>query len=297
MNKTTHPTGKTPEPLAARLSAQDRLSFWLTNRIPRTLLTRAMGRLSKIRQPWFAKPALAIWQRCTDLRLFEAERSDFESIHDCFVRRLKPGLRPYDPSPELMGSPCDAIVGAHGIVERGELLQAKGMVYRLEDLMQSNTDAASCEGFSYLTLRLTASMYHHFHAPHDVRAKRLRYIHGDVWNVNPPTLKQIPALFAKNERAVVQLELLPTQQTMWLIPVAAVLVASMRFTFSDLHLHLGYRGPTQTDLDADLAKGDEMGWFEHGSTIICIVPPGWAYVGPKTGETIRAGQTLWHQTA
>ncbi len=297
MNKTTHPAGNSPQPLAARLSAQERLSFWLTNRIPRTLFTRAMGRLSKVRQPWFTKPALAIWQRCTDLRLFEAEKSDFASIHDCFVRRLKPGLRPYDPSPERMGSPCDAIVGAHGIVERGELLQAKGMVYRLEDLMQSNTDAASCEGFSYLTLRLTASMYHHFHAPHDMRVKRLRYIHGDVWNVNPPTLTQIPALFAKNERAVVQLKLLPTQQTMWLIPVAAVLVASMRFTFSDLHLHLGYRGPTQTDLDANLAKGDEMGWFEHGSTIICIVPSGWAYVGPKTGETIRAGQTLWHQTA
>lgn len=278
---------------SVKLRAQETINFWLTNRIPRVLATRLMGRLSKIRHPWFAKPALAIWRRFADLRLYEAEQTTFASLHECFVRRLKPGLRPYDPAPNLLASPCDAIVGAKGTIESGALLQAKGMAYSLQDLLHNPTDAKRCEGWQYLTLRLTSSMYHHFHAPHDVTVKQLRYIHGDVWNVNPPTLKRINSLFAKNERAVIELELNSTGQTLWLIPVAAVLVASMRFTFSDIHLHLGYQGPAEVAFNARMTKGQEMGWFEHGSTIICLTPPGWDYVGPTEGEVVRAGAALW----
>lgn len=169
------------------------------------------------------------------------------------------------------------------------------MVYALSDLMQSPDDARAATGYQYVTLRLTSSMYHHFHAPHDVTIKQVRYVHGDVFNVNPPTLKRIPGLFAKNERAVIDMTLNETQQRCWLIPVAAVLVASMRFTFSNIHLHLGYQGPCVTDMDAQLHKGDRMGWFEHGSTIICLVPPSWNWVGAETGQRIKAGQTLFTQ--
>ncbi|MCD8504930.1 MAG: archaetidylserine decarboxylase [Burkholderiaceae bacterium] len=290
------PVARLSNESSAKLRAQETINFWLTNRIPRVLATRVMGRLSKIRHPWFAKPALAVWRRLADLRLYEAEQTTFASLHDCFVRRLKPGLRPYDPSPNLMCSPCDAIVGAKGTIESGSLLQVKGMAYKVQDLLHSPTHAKRCEGWQYLTLRLTSSMYHHFHAPHDVTVKRLRYIHGDVWNVNPPTLKRINSLFAKNERAVIELELHPTGQTLWLIPVAAVLVASMRFTFSDIHLHLDYQGPTEVVLNTHMTKGQEMGWFEHGSTIICLVPPGWNYIGPHEGEIVRAGTPLWENT-
>ena len=275
---------------------QSSLNFWLTNRIPRTLLTKAMGRLSRIEHPWVARLGIGMWRRFSDLDLSESQQTDFRSIHDCFVRRLKPGLRPFDPSPGVMCSPCDSIIGAHGIVRQGQLLQAKGMVYSLAELMQSAADAKHCEGYQYLTLRLTSSMYHRFHAPHDVTVTGMRYIHGDVWNVNPPALQRVSGLFAKNERAVLELILKETGQTMWMIPVAAVLVASMRFTFSDIHLHLGYAGPTETKLDASIAKGQEMGWFEHGSTIICMVPASWAYVGPTTGQVVKAGQALWSRT-
>lgn len=276
---------------------QDRWNFWLTNRIPRTLLTKAMGRLSRIQHPLVARLGIGMWRQFSDLDLSEAQQTEFASIHDCFIRRLKPGLRPFDPTPTAMCSPCDAIIGAKGLISKGELLQAKGMVYQLGELMRSQGDAAACEGYQYLTLRLTSSMYHRFHAPHDVRVQHLRYIHGDVWNVNPPTLKRVPGLFAKNERAVLELMLTETGQTMWMIPVAAVLVASMRFTFSDVHLHLDYDGPTEVNVQAMIAKGDEMGWFEHGSTIICLVPADWQYMGPATGQTVKAGQTLWSASA
>jgi len=278
-----------------KLLEQERLNFWLTNRIPRVLLTRAMGWLSKIRHPWIAQAGIAIWRRYSDLDLRDSAQSSFGSIHECFVRRLKPGTRPFDQAPDVICSPCDALTGAHGLIQNGQLLQIKGMVYKLSELLQSEALAKACEGYQYVTLRLTSSMYHHFHAPFDVQVKSLRYIHGDVWNVNPPTLRRIPSLFAKNERAVIEVSLEGTSQTMWLIPVAAVLVASMRFTFSNLHLHLNYHGPSQISTNVQLRKGDEMGWFEHGSTIICLIPPGWSWVGPAEGQLIQTGQTLWRR--
>ncbi len=271
------------------------LNFWLTNRIPRTLLTHWMGRLSRIRHRTFAKVAIRLWQKFSDLDLTEAKTDRFDSIHDCFVRRLKEGARPFDLDARVVCSPCDALVGQRGQVEQNTIFQAKGMPYSLSDLMGCTRDAASCEGYSYVTLRLTSTMYHHFHAPHDVAVECLRYIHGDVWNVNPPTLARIRALFALNERAVIKMTLERSDQIAWLVPVAAVLVASMRFTFSDVHLHLNYQGPTQVQLASRLSKGQEMGWFEHGSTIICLMPPGWAWHGPASGERIKAGQRLWTQ--
>jgi len=287
--------------LRKRLLDQEQLNFWLTNRIPRAWLTRSMGRISKIRHPWVAKLGIGIWKRLSDLDLSEAQQTEFPSIHDCFVRELKPGLRPFEADPQTLCSPCDAIVGARGTVEKGQLLQAKGMVYSLADFLQSRDDANACEGYHYLTLRLMSSMYHHFHAPHDVTVKHLRYIHGDVFNVNPPTLKRINGLFTKNERAVIQATLDQTGETCWLVPVAAVLVASMRFTFSDIHLHLDYRGPTETVMNTTLTKGTRMGWFEHGSTIILLMPPTWDWIGPEigqrtghsTGARIKTGQALF----
>ncbi|MEY3953606.1 MAG: phosphatidylserine decarboxylase [Pseudomonadota bacterium] len=282
--------------LIQQLLSQESLNFWLTNRIPRVLFTRWMGKISHIRHPIFVRLALYLWKEFSPLDLTEAQSQSFESIHDCFVRQLKPGSRLFVEGEEVFCSPCDAIVGAKGKVCQGELLQAKGMVYSLSDLLQSEIDAQSCDGYEYVTLRLTSTMYHHFHAPSDLTLQHLRYVHGDVWNVNPPTLKRIQSLFAKNERAVLRATMHQSQQTFWMVPVAAVLVASMRFTFSDIHLHLGYQGPTEVNLLASLRKGERMGWFEHGSTLILLIPPGWTWCGPQPGETVLAGQALWLKT-
>jgi len=292
-----NPAPQSPPPLMqklrARLLNQEQFNFWLTNHIPRALATRLMGRISQCRHPWIAKPGIALWQRFSDLDLSEAQDTEFASIHDCFVRQLKPGSRPFDANPNHLCSPCDAIVGARGRVEHGQLLQAKGLAYSLADFLQSPADARACEGYHYVTLRLTATMYHHFHAPHELNVKHVRYIHGDVFNVNPPALKHVAGLFARNERAVIETTLKHSGETCWLVPVAAVLVASMRFTFSDLHLHLGYEGPTEMVTDARLTKGERMGWFEHGSTIICLLPNTWDWIGPDMGDRIKAGQALF----
>ena len=100
----------------------------------------------------------------------------------------------------------------------------------------------------YVTLRLTSSMYHRFHAPHDCRVEQVTYISGDTWNVNPIALKRIEKLFCKNERAVLRTRLTATGQPVTLVPVAAVLVASIRLHFLDTLLRQGYPGPNVSDV-------------------------------------------------
>jgi phosphatidylserine decarboxylase len=183
-----------------------------------------------------------------------------------------------------------------GQIREGQVFQAKGFPYTLESLLG---DSARCarwpallEGGTFVTLRLTSSMYHRFHAPQDALLEHVTYISGDTWNVNPITLKRVEQLFCKNERAVLHMQ---TKEGVpfLLVPVAAVLVASMRLHAVDVLLNLRYRGPNEIDCHADYAKGQEMGWFEHGSTILVFVPPGFELAdGVSTGSTLRMGQAL-----
>ena len=267
------------------------LSFVLTNRIPRRALTLFMGWFSKLEHPLVALPALALWRSFADLRLHEAKKSRFASLHDCFVRELKPGMRPADPDPLVLASPCDAIVGAGGRVQGTRVFQAKDSAYTLEELVQDARLAEMFRDGTYATLRITSSMYHRFHAPHDCQVERVTYFAGDAWNVHPPALKRVEKLFCRNERAVLRTRLQVSGHRLLLVPVAAVLVASIRLHALQLHLHQRYRGPNVMASDARLAKGEEMGWFEHGSTILVFAPPGFTLLVAQ-GERVRAGQAL-----
>lgn len=275
-----------------RFTQQEDINFLLTNRIPRRFATLAMGRVSRIRNRYFCRAAIALWKLFTDLDLREAQLTQFESLHECFTRELKAGARPIDADPQVLSSPCDAIVGACGTVHDGSVLQAKGFPYPLLDLLHDPELVNYYRGGRFVTLRLTSSMYHRFHAPYDCRVQRVDYISGDTWNVNPIALKRVERLYCKNERAVVRCQL-DSGELVTLVPVAAVLVASMRLKFLDVLLHLKYRGPNRMTCDARLAKGEEMGWFEHGSTIIVFVPASVTLPERVTeGLRIRMGQAL-----
>jgi phosphatidylserine decarboxylase len=278
--------------MISRLAAQEDLNFLLTNRIPRRLLTQLMGRLSRIEQPWFAAAGIAVWRLFTDLDLSEAKQSRFGSLRACFTRELKEGARPIDPDPAHMVSPCDALVGARGRVEAGTVLQAKGFPYPLADLLQDADLVRYYEGSQYVTLRLTSAMYHRFHAPTDCRIEQVTYVSGDTWNVNPIALGRVERLFCKNERAIIRCRL-PCGALLTLVPVAAILVASIRLKFLDVLLHLKYRGPHVIPCDVAVRRGEELGWFEHGSTIIVFLPKGALPCGPGVdGGRIRMGEAL-----
>jgi phosphatidylserine decarboxylase len=283
----------TAKSLIARLAQQEDLNFLLTNRIPRGLLTLFMGWLSRVEQPLVCRSSIALWRLFTDLDLSEAKTTRFKSVHECFTRELKDGVRPVDPDPGVMVSPCDALVGACGTVTEGSVLQAKGFPYPLLDLLGDAELVRYYQGGQYATLRLTSSMYHRFHAPADCRAEQVNYISGDTWNVNPIALQRVERLFCKNERAVIRCRLPRSGVLITLVPVAAILVASMRLKFLDVLLHLRYRGPNVIPCDVVLRRGEEMGWFEHGSTIIVFAPRGGCLsAGVKEGGRINMGQAL-----
>lgn len=275
-----------------RLGAQEDLNFLLTNRVPRIALTQLMGHFSRIDSPRLTRLSIAVWRWFTPLDLSEAAHTEFRSLKDCFTRALKPGARPFDPREDVLCSPSDGIVGACGIVQRGQVYQAKGSPYATADLFGPTQDASAFEGGRFITLRLTSAMYHRFHAPADATVEHVTYLSGDTWNVNPVALARVERLFCRNERAVLRLRL-RSGEPLALVPVAAILVASIRLHFLDVLLHLGRRGAHEMPCAAAHVKGQEMGWFEHGSTILVFAPPGFELApGIATGVQLRAGQPL-----
>ena len=277
----------------ARILAQEELNFLLTNYLPRRLATTLIGWISKIEHPLIARPSIAIWKLFSDVDLRDARDTHFASMHACFTRALRDGARPAVAEPNLLASPCDAIVGATGAIEGDSVLQIKGFSYSLTELFGDASLAAQFRDGRYVTLRLTAGMYHRFHAPHDITVNQVRYFSGDTWNVNPSSLKRVERLFCRNERAVISARLDAGGWPILLVPVAAILVAGIRLRFLDTSALLREGGPRKVACNVRLAKGEEMGWFEHGSTIIVLTPRGFeTFEGITEGRRVRAGEAL-----
>jgi len=283
---------------------QEDINFLLTNRLPRRFATQLVGRISRIENPLVCRVSIAAWKMFTDLDLSEAATTHFRSLHDCFTRALKPGARPIDARPEMLVSPCDAIVGACGSIEREKLYQIKGFPYTLTDLLGDSVNIDAFRNGRFVTLRLTSAMYHRFHAPGDLSVETVTYMSGDTWNVNPIALARVQKLFCRNERAAIRCRLEPSGQPILLVPVAAILVASIRLHFCDTEQNLrelakrtqaseSAIGACPIACSARLAKGAEMGWFEHGSTIILFTPDRFSLAEDvREGKRIKAGQAI-----
>ena len=276
-----------------RILTHEDINFLLTNRIPRIAATHFVGWLSHIQSPRLASLLIWIWRGFSELDLTESKEQHFRSLNECFTRELVDGSRPFCDDPGTVASPSDGIVGAFGNIDDGTLIQAKGFPYTLRDLTQSPHLASDFQSGFFVTLRLTSSMYHRFHAPADMSVSKVTYISGDTWNVNPIALKRVERLFCKNERAIIEATLSQSLQRIAIIPVAAVLVASIRLHFVNVLLHLRYKGANPIHSKASLSRGEEMGWFEHGSTIILLFPKGYRLLPSLgTGSKVKAGQAI-----
>ncbi len=283
--------------LISSLTQQEDLNFLLTNRIPRAALTRFMGWFSKIENPLVRDLSIACWRLFSDLDLSEARKTEFKSLHDCFTRELRPGLRPVDPDPAIVASPCDGIIGAFGRIADTELFQIKGAPYSLLDLLG---DPALVERAPQRPLHHVAADVEHVSplpCAHDCRIEQVTFIHGDTWNVNPIALKRVERLFCKNERAVIQTHL-ATGEALTLVPVAAILVASIRLHFLDVRAQRADQGAGGVSVRLSVRKGDELGWFEHGSTIIVLAPDQFEFCDNVSDQArIRAGEPLLRKPA
>lgn len=225
-----------------------------------------MGWFSKIENPLVRDLSIACWRLFSDLDLSEAKKTEFKSLHDCFTRELRPGLRPVDPNPAVVVSPSDAIIGAFGRIEDTKLFQIKGAPYSLLDLLGDPALVERHRNGRFVTLRLTSSVSP---LPRAVRCPdREGHVYPWRWpgNVNPIALKRVERLFCKNERAVLETRL-SSGEALTLVPVAAILVASIRPHFLDVVLNAQSRGPVEFPCDSGAGQGRRArlvrAWLDH----------------------------------
>ena len=285
----------TMQQILRKIFGQEDINFLLTNRIPRMTLTHFMGWFSKIEIPWVRDASIAAWKLFTDIDLSEAKKQAFTSLHDLFIRELQPGARTFDSDATAFVSPCDGIVGAMGQIVDGQVYQAKGYPYSLAELLGPHESASEWQDGLFMTIRITSAMYHRFHAPYTGSIKHIRYFSGDTWNVNPIALKRVEKLFCKNERAFLDMQIQNGKHRIALVPVAAILVASIRIHGIDTVFHSRYKGAETFACDLNFEKGQELGWFEHGSTILVFVPKGFSFAeGMEEGTHLQVGQAIFN---
>ncbi len=271
---------------------------------PQQLVTRLVYHLTRIRGRavrnatirWFC------WQFGVDTS--EAERpvpDGYEHFNDFFTRRLKPGLRPLPEEPRALASPCDGVISQSGRLEGGRLLQVKGWHYDAAELLGG--DAALAQTFAdgaFLTVYLAPYDYHRVHMPLAGRLVRTAHLPGRLFSVNAVTTAGVPRLFVRNERLVTVFE---TECG----PMAVVLVGALNVgtigTVWQAEYRAGHRLPTSRDWRGDaaapeLARGDELGWFNMGSTVILLLPAGAAEfsAGLVPGTRLRTGQVVGNLT-
>jgi phosphatidylserine decarboxylase len=174
-------------------------------------------------------------------------------------------------------------------------IQAKGFAYPLGDLLLDPALTVRYLGGRFVTLRLRSTMYHRFHAPCDGRIASVTWIAGETWNVNPVALRRIDRIFCKNERVVIDVEAATPRRSVTLVAVAAILVSSVHLECLPTPPRSAAGRLAHFPCNAPVRKGDEVGHFRNGSTIILLAPHDFEFCPSLTeGQLIRMGQPLLH---
>ena len=266
--------------------------------LPRNAMSRMAGRLTALRLPRpLVRAEIAVFAAAVGIDLSEVRDplDSFESLQAFFIRALRDGARPIDPAPDALVAPCDGAWGESGTIRGGQLLQVKGRPYSLADLLDSKDDADQLEGGSFATFYLAPRDYHRFHAPCDAAVVRARYVAGTLWPVNRIGLDGVDGLFAQNERIAVQLRARANGAPLWIVAVGATMVGKVRVRFDGLETNLrDARGEERLYAsEIALAKGEEWGHFEFGSTLVLAAGASALELDAQpTGKPLRLGRRI-----
>jgi phosphatidylserine decarboxylase len=260
--------------------------------LPQHLISRAVGRLAASEVPWVRDPLVRLFARVYGVDMAEAERPDlagYHSFNDFFTRSLVAGARPVDPAVDAVVSPADGVVSQTGLVERGELIQAKGVRYPFAALADVCAGPAF-EGGPFATVYLSPKDYHRVHLPLAGRLVRTVAIPGKLFSVNAATEAGVPGLFAVNERLVCEFE--TDHGRMLAIMVGALIVASIETVWDGPRSP--YRERTVTEHDRAFEKGAEIGRFLLGSSVVLAFERGRVRLDPAlaAGTALRMGQAI-----
>lgn len=259
--------------------------MWIVYFLPKKLLSYWMGRLmhTKLPEP-LAQWSIRTFGKYYQIDFDEAEKnvSEYSSIGDFFVRRLKPGARPIAESPVL--HPADSVIAQVGQVREGHCIQAKGKTYSVADLCGDFEWAKKYEDGLFLTYYLCPTDYHRVHSPVDGNIQKLRHVPGHLWPVNSWSTENIEKLFAVNERVILEIE--SRLGSCLMVFVGATNVGQIRLSF-DPDIITNVRGDKEPrekvyEPPVQIQRGEEVGAFYMGSTIVMIYP-----------KTIRLQRDEW----
>jgi phosphatidylserine decarboxylase len=278
---------------------RDRLFVILQYLLPRYALTALVYRLARVRRPAVKDFLIRRFVHHFDVDLegvSEPVPEGFDTFNAFFIRELTPEARPIADDPTAIVSPVDGTVSAAGRIQGNTIFQAKGIDYRLEDLLEVDRErAAAFENGSFATIYLAPYNYHRIHAPVDGRLDALHYVPGDLFSVNAATVRIIRGLFRRNERLVQHFDTA-------IGPVAVILVGALNVGSISSpwtgEIRPRRRGAPEalpvSGADPEVARGDLLGCFNMGSTVILLLPPGAAELDPAlvTGTTVEMGQAI-----
>ena len=245
------------------------------------------------------KPAYRAFARAVgaDLGEAELELTAYDSLGDLFARRLRPGVRPIDGDESAIIAPCDGVIAARGLAAAGELIQAKGLNYRLEDLVVDTGLAERLVDGPYATIYLSPRDYHRVHAPVDARLVAYEYVPGELWPVNLRVAARRDRLLVRNERVVIWLDA-PRLGMIAVVMVGAAGVGNIRLAHAPDSVTWRTAGERRRiELGARVSRGEELGAFRLGSTVVMVFEPGVAELDGDPGHVVRFGERLGQRTS
>jgi phosphatidylserine decarboxylase len=276
----------------------DRVFIAMLRVLPRSALSRAVGALTRWRAPRTVREAaMKAFARRYGIDLGECPGLDaYGTFGEFFARPLRPGLRPIAAGERVVVSPVDGAVSEAGVAEGGTLVQAKGISYSAAALLADAELARRLEGGAYATLYLSPRDYHRIHFPLGGNVLGWRYVPGVLWPVNPASVRTVPGLFTVNERLVTVMD--TPAGACAVVAVGATVVGRVRAYYDPTIPCTNLRGgrPARRDYEAPIPadKGQELGAFEMGSTVILLFERGRVRLDERVvaGARVRVGEKI-----
>ena len=278
----------------------DKLKITLQYMMPKHGISRLVGKLAAAKAGWLTTKAIRAFIKAYDINMSEAKlknAEDFKTFNDFFTRELEDGSRRIDSNDMALCYPVDGAISQQGDIVDGQLIQAKGFNYSLTNLLGGDeATAAPFQGGKFSCIYLAPKDYHRIHMPMAATLREMIYVPGELFSVNPLTANNVPDLFARNERVVATFDTEHGQLAMVL--VGATIVASIETTWAGTITPPAGKDIFKWTYPADgvdairFNKGDEMGRFKLGSTVVSTFSPNMINFNESAGpETVtRLGE-------
>lgn len=278
----------------------DNIKIALQYLMPKHAISRLVGKFAAAEAGWLTTKAIEKFIKAYDINMSEAKlknANDFKTFNDFFTRELEEGARQIDNNKNTLCYPVDGAISQQGDIEKGQLIQAKGFNYSLTSLLGGNEDdAAPFENGKFSCIYLAPKDYHRIHMPMDATLRKMIYVPGELFSVNPLTAQNVPNLFARNERVVAIFD--TEHGSLAMVLVGATIVASIETVWAGTITPpagkniFTWHYPLSGSESVQLKKGDEMGRFKLGSTVVSTFSPNMIEFNQDAGpETVtRLGE-------